>query len=128
MFPYIMEKRRNRRVGRELRAAVDSGDRRTAAHNADFRTICLCSYRIRGHEEVAVESLIVSNCLVRKKPLLRIPFDWETGVVLQTLGRQADGLSPHADRFNYRRRQESERDHMAYVAITQTFSVRDLFG
>src|SRR5664279_2874249 len=30
---------------------------------------------------------------------------------LKTLGRQADGLSPDADRFNYRRRQESERDH-----------------
>ena len=60
--------------------------------------------------------------------LLRIPFDWETGVILQALGRKADGLSPRANRFNYRRRQKSERDHMAYVAITQTFSVRDLFG
>ena len=57
--------------------------------------------------------------------LLRIPFDWETSMVLQALGRKAHGLLPCADRFNYRRRQKSERDHMAYVAITQALSVRD---
>ena len=68
------------------------------------------------------------NALVREESLLRIPFDWEISVVLQALGRKAHGLSPRADRFNYRRRQESERDHMAYIAIAQTFSVRDLFG
>ena len=62
--------------------------------------------------------LIAPNCLVRKKPLLRIPIDGETGVILQAHGRKADGLSPHADRFNYSRRQESERYHVAYVAIT----------
>ena len=65
------------------------------------------------------------NALVREELLLRIPLDWETSVVLQALGSEADGLSPSADRFNYRRRQKSERDHMAYVAITQALSVRD---
>ena len=68
------------------------------------------------------------NALVREELLLRIPFDWEISVVLQALGRKVRGLSPRADRFNYRRRQQSERDHMAYVAITQAFPVRDLFG
>ena len=72
--------------------------------------------------------LIASNCLFRKELLLRIPFEWETSVILQALGRKCDGLSPYADRFNYRRRQESERDHMAYIAVAQTFPVRDLFG
>jgi hypothetical protein len=70
----------------------------------------------------------VESALIRKEPLLRIPIDRKTSVIFQTLGRKADGLSPHADRFNYRRRQESERDHMAYIAVAQTFSVRDLFG
>ena len=69
-----------------------------------------------------------SNCLVRKEPLLRIPFDRETSVILQALGRKAHGLSPATDRFNYRRRQESERDHVAYIAVAQTFSLRDLLG
>ena len=67
------------------------------------------------------------NALVREELLLRIPLDWEIGVVLQALGRKAYGLSPCADRFNYRRCQKSERDHMAHVAITQAFSGRDLF-
>jgi hypothetical protein len=68
------------------------------------------------------------NALIREELLLCIPFDWEISVVLQALGRKVHGLSPHADRFNYRRRQQSERNHMAYVAITQAFPVRDLFG
>ena len=58
----------------------------------------------------------------------RIPFDREISAILQALGGTAHSLSPRADRFNYRRRQKSERDHMAYVAITQAFPVRDLFG
>ena len=49
-------------------------------------------------------------------------------MILQALGRKAHGLSPATDRFNYSWRQESERYHVAYVAITQTFSVRDLPG
>ena len=68
------------------------------------------------------------NALVREELLLCIPFDWEIGVVLQALGRKAHGLLSRADRLNYRRRQKSERDHMAYVAIVQAFAVRDLFG
>jgi hypothetical protein len=68
------------------------------------------------------------DALIREELLLRIPFDWEIGVVFQALGRKANRLSPRADRFNYRRRQKSERNHMAYVAITQAFPVRDLFG
>lgn len=58
-----------------------------------------------------------TNYLVRKEPVLRVPFDRKTRVILQALGRKAHGLSPGADRFNYRRRQESERDHMAYIAV-----------
>ena len=68
------------------------------------------------------------NALVREELLLRIPFDWEISVVLQALGRKAHGLSSHADRFNYCRRQESQWNHMAHVAIAQAFPVRDLFG
>jgi len=60
--------------------------------------------------------------------LLRIPFDRESSVILQALGRKSDRLSPHANRFNYRRRQESEWNHMAYIAIAETLSVRDLLG
>jgi hypothetical protein len=45
-------------------------------------------------------------------------------VVLQALGRKAYGLSPRADRFNYRRRQKSERDHMPYVAIERSRRMR----
>jgi hypothetical protein len=75
-----------------------------------------------------VPARCAENALVREELLLRIPFDWEICVALQALGRKAHGLSPHADRFNYPRRKESERDHMTYIAIAQTFSVRDLFG
>jgi len=42
------------------------------------------------------------NALIRKELLLRIPFDRETSVVLQALGRKRDGLPPYANRFNYR--------------------------
>ena len=60
-----------------------------------------------------VRRTLTSNCLVREEPLLRIPFEWKTSVILQSLGRKAYGLSPRADRFNYRRGQESERDYVA---------------
>ena len=59
-----------------------------------FTTICLCRDEIRCHDETVREPMIVppsvpKNALVREELLLRIPFDWETSVILQALGRKA---------------------------------------
>jgi hypothetical protein len=64
-----MEERRNRRVGRELRAAVESETANGRAYRR-FTAICLCSEEIRCHEESAVRQLIAPNRLVRKELLL----------------------------------------------------------
>jgi len=86
-------------------------------------------------DEMVRERMIVSPSvpkmlLVREEFLAAHPIRLgRLAWILQALGRKAHGLSSsRADRFNYRRRQKSERHHMAYVAITHAFPVRDLFG
>ena len=50
MFSYIMEKRRNRRVGREYRVAAEAETAHSRVQRR-FTTICLCCDRIRCHDE-----------------------------------------------------------------------------
>ncbi len=56
MFPYIMEKRRNRPWGANT-ARPWKRRLSTAAAKCRFSAICLCSEGIRCHEESAVEQI-----------------------------------------------------------------------
>ncbi len=88
-----------------------AAERATNLANRQFAPIPLCSEEIRCHERVVFDraltllryldrcSLVKSEAkrpgpLIRKKPLLRVPFDRNTGLSLQTLGGEADALPP----------------------------------
>ena len=66
--------------------------------------------------------------LIRKEPLLRVPFDRNTSLSLQTLGGEADALPPCTDGFHDCWSEQRERHHMAHIAVADTFVGCDLLG
>ena len=66
--------------------------------------------------------------LIRKEPLLGVPFDRNTGLSLQTLGGEADALPPCTDAFHDCGSEQGERHQMAHIAFADTFSGCDLLG
>jgi len=58
--------------------------------------------------------------LIRKEPLLRVPFDRNTGLSLQTLGGEAYALPPCTDGFHDCWSEQRERHQMAHIAVACT--------
>src|SRR5689334_5548909 len=121
-----------------------AAERATNLANRQFSPIPLYSERIRCHERVTSDralTLIRSldrwflwseakrrGSLIRKKPLLGVPFDRNTSLRLQTLGGEADALPPCTDAFHDCWSEQRERHQMAHIAVADTFSGCDLPG